>query len=207
MQKFVSSHLVFIALSGFVSAFCLIRIANRDAQPIALFAVVFVLSTLGLFQAIARLSRVISGRTVVRKILQLSAGRTSCEFSVPSALHKGRLLLFFDTGADALDGAISLFCKPTCAEKRHILTQPVKSNAIPVRIPSWMPVGDRGVSYWLRSWRAGSDFRPVVIGIPEPVKEGSVLEIQLSITKFTSGAMQPMTDDSKSLSLVLKEMV
>jgi hypothetical protein len=207
MRKFFVTHLPGLLLSGFLLSFFVVRVAEGRAQPRAMYFLAILLSAVAMFSTGGPVLKVLTGRTISRRTLRLpSDSFVSFDFSVPTRVRKGRLLLFFEQDRGPSQCEILVLNRVGSREKTHLATREIKTRAFALHVPRWLPVRDRGTTYWLASWHATSGLRLVAIDLPQPLEGETVLEIQIAPgAPSEAGMLRTGTGGCRVLSLVLKE--
>lgn len=154
----------------------------------------------------SRLRAAFRGTVVTRVAGRRGPGEGSTwAVELPVCVVRPVLVLFFNVGIDALEGTVEVFVKHVKGTQRRLLARTVSPSGYFARVPGWLPVSDRGTSYWVRSRGTGKDHRPLVLAINEALPVGAVLEI--------SAMLQPVPQvrageiSSRAEQAVLEEIV
>jgi hypothetical protein len=140
-----------------------------------------------LFAAFRSAGEVFQGKSVLEETVSLSLpGRATYELSLPSAMSKGRVILFFEDTTERYAGKIALNKMPADS------TPPVSVN-LPrlkpsqIKVPKWSPTSDAGET--LENWprRTGQSTEPVMLEFSFPVEAWEKLKLEFELESNFKG--------------------
>jgi len=140
-----------------------------------------------LFVALRSAADVFRGKSVLEEIVSLSLpGRATYELRLPSAMSKGRVILFFEDTTERYAGKITLNKVPVAN------TSPVSVKLLPLKpfqmkVPKWSPTSDAGevLENWPR--RTGQSTDPVVLAFSFPIEAGEKLKLDFELESNFKG--------------------